>query len=97
MSTVGTGWNSIIPPNSGNGSYVLTSTGTNFAWQDPGVYTTRAEIEIGRRLDKIEKQLLILKPSIELHEKYPALKEAYEAYLLVLKMVEGPGSENNGV
>lgn len=39
------------------------------------------------RLEKIEERLLILKPDLEKHEKYPALKSAYEKYLMIEKLV----------
>jgi hypothetical protein len=44
-------------------------------------------IEIQNQLAKIEQQLCILKPDEHLQEKYPALKEAYDAYQLILKLV----------
>lgn len=39
------------------------------------------------RIDTIERQLCILKPDEVLQEKYPALQEAYDAYQLILKIV----------
>jgi hypothetical protein len=46
--------------------------------------------QVKNRLDAIEKRLLILQPQFELHEKYPALKEAYEAYQTIAAIVDGP-------
>lgn len=40
------------------------------------------------RIAAIEDHLMILRPDIEMQEKYPALKEAYDAYQLILKMVK---------
>jgi hypothetical protein len=45
--------------------------------------------DTNERLDRIEGQLLILRVDQALHEKYPALKEAYEHYKLIEKMVRG--------
>lgn len=39
------------------------------------------------RLTAIEEQLCILKPNEVMQEKYPALQEAYDAYQLILKIV----------
>lgn len=94
MST-GSAWNAIYPPTTGTIGSVLVSSGTgNATWTDGTIYsTTNTNLEIKKRLDAIEDQLLILRPALELHDKYPALKEAYDAYLLVLKMVDGPKGE----
>lgn len=46
-------------------------------------------MELVERLSELERQLLILRPAIERLEKYPALKEAYEAYKMLDKLV-GP-------
>ncbi len=43
--------------------------------------------DLQKRLIDIEKQLCILKPNEALQAKYPALQEAYDAYQLILKMV----------
>lgn len=40
-------------------------------------------------MDTMKKRLLVLTPMFELHEKYPALKQAYEDYLLIEKLVSG--------
>lgn len=41
------------------------------------------EINIIEALKDIKKRLLILEPNFEAHERYPALKEAYEHYKLM--------------
>jgi hypothetical protein len=41
------------------------------------------------RIAELEKRLLVLHPNGELHEKYPALKEAYDTYLIIEKLVNG--------
>lgn len=40
------------------------------------------------RIEKIEKQLSILRPNIELHDKYPALKQAYEDYKIIERLID---------
>ena len=39
------------------------------------------------RVREIEKRLLILEPNFELHDKYPSLKEAYEQYKLIERLI----------
>lgn len=43
--------------------------------------------DMTKRIEKIEERLSILRPNEELHEKYPALREAYEHYMLIEKLV----------
>lgn len=50
--------------------------------------------ELKDRISAIEDQLLILRPDLEMQEKYPALKEAYDAYQLILKMVKDNSKTN---
>lgn len=40
-------------------------------------------------MDVMKQRLLVLTPMFELHEKYPALKQAYDDYLLIEKLVSG--------
>lgn len=39
------------------------------------------------RIKELERRLLIINPNEPLHEKYPSLKEAYDAYEMILKVV----------
>lgn len=48
--------------------------------------------ELESRFNAMEKQLCILKANTILQEKYPALQEAYDAYQLVLKLVNDQSS-----
>jgi len=43
--------------------------------------------DVLRRLVEVEKRLAILEPNQELHEKFPALQEAYDHYKLIEKLV----------
>jgi hypothetical protein len=45
--------------------------------------------EIIEFMDVMKKRMLVLTPMFELHEKYPALKQAYDDYLLIEKLVSG--------
>lgn len=47
--------------------------------------------KINERISVIEDQMLILRTDKLLEEKYPALKEAYDAYQIILKMVKHDG------
>lgn len=44
-------------------------------------------------VDTLRQRLCILVPAIEKHEHYPALKEAYENYKLIEKLVSGDHGE----
>ena len=44
-------------------------------------------LDLHERITKIEKRLLILDPNFELHDKYPSLKEAYEQYKIIERLI----------
>lgn len=44
--------------------------------------------DLQNRMAALEKQLCILRANETLQEKYPALQEAYDAYQMILKMVQ---------
>lgn len=55
----------------------------------------QADIRVGESLEAIMKRLAILSPDFDKMEKYPALRAAYENYLLIEAMIgldEGKGS-----
>lgn len=58
---------------------------------------TIADVEVvGERLDKIEKRLCIISDeNLEMIENFPALKDAYEHYKLIEKLVEGQVANND--
>lgn len=61
------------------------------------INTDRSSIDIDELADIIEtvkKRLLILTPSFEMHEKYPMLKELYDEYKAMEKLLSGPDSNN---
>ena len=70
-------------------SYTNTSTlkGVNMTSKDvvitrPG----REPLHVGKTLDMIMDRLCIIEPSLQLMDKYPALKEAYDAYKIIEDM-----------
>lgn len=61
------------------------------------IRTERNTIDIDELADIIEtvkKRLLILTPSFEMHEKYPMLKELYDEYKAMEKLLSGPDNNN---
>ena len=73
-----------------NGHIHIPSSGSTFSWHNtsnimpPDILDMYGVVD---RLEKIEERLLILMPDLEKHEKYPALKSAYEKYLMIEKLV----------
>lgn len=51
--------------------------------------------ELAEVVETIKKRLLILAPNFELHEKYPMLKELYEEYKAMERLLGGPDNEGN--
>ena len=49
--------------------------------------------ELADMMDTLKKRLLILTPSFEMHEKYPMLKEMYDEYKAMERLLGGP--DNN--
>ncbi len=46
--------------------------------------------ELASVIDTLKKRLLILAPNFEMHEKYPMLKELYDEYKAMEKLLSGP-------
>ena len=46
--------------------------------------------ELGDMMETLKKRLLILTPNFEMHEKYPMLKELYDEYKALEKLLSGP-------
>lgn len=49
--------------------------------------------ELGDMMETVKKRLLILTPNFEMHEKYPMLKEMYDEYKAMEKLLGGPDSD----
>ena len=41
-----------------------------------------------KRVEELEERLLVLHPNHKLHEKYESLKEAYESYKIIERLVD---------
>lgn len=78
---------SVGEPNTFGPGTVLISDGllSVSSWQIPETNDLK---KIQERLSVVEERLLIIYPDKEMHEKYPALKEAYEAYKVIEKLVK---------
>ena len=60
------------------------------------IKTSKSKIDIDELADMmatLKKRLLILTPSFEMHEKYPMLKEMYDEYKAMEKLLGGPDSD----
>ena len=59
------------------------------------IKTGKSKIDIDELADMMEtlkKRLLIIAPNFEMHEKYPMLKEMYDEYKAIEKLLSGPDS-----
>ena len=85
------------------GTYYVPNTGAmsaNWAISDGTVQSKIATSEdikkVTDRLDKIEKRFCIISDvDLEKIENFPALKEAYEHYKLIEKLIEGQPVEHD--
>ena len=72
---------------------VKTTLSNNMNNQDVGLYLSLSAnhefASLSDRVAKIEKVLSILHPSHHLHNQYPALKEAYDAYMMIETIITG--------
>jgi hypothetical protein len=78
--TIGSGQPSINIANEGNKNYIQTS---------------KSKIDLDELADMMEtlkKRLLILTPNFEQMEKYPMLKEMYDEYKAMERLLGGPDS-----
>jgi hypothetical protein len=55
----------------------------------------KEDLLVAKTLEMLLDRLCIIMPAIDLIEKYPALREAYENYKLIETMVKN-GNEDNG-
>ena len=49
--------------------------------------------ELADMMETLKKRLLILTPSFEMHEKYPMLKEMYDEYKAMERLLGGPDND----
>ena len=70
-----------------NGSSILGSHGSTWAKLDLDLPNNLDFKKLSDRIDEIEKRLCILHENKTLQEKYESLREAYEAYKIIEKLV----------
>lgn len=81
-----------------NSNIVLTANNAASWWttlSSTGTVVSTEMDEIRERLRAIEERLTILRPNLELHEKFPALRCAYEDYLILEKLINGKRDKDN--
>ena len=77
---------------SSNNNFTLTNpsmikTATSVTAEDVVIVRPgRTPLQVGKTLDTIMDRLCIIEPSFQLMDKYPALKEAYDAYKIIEDM-----------
>ncbi len=89
------GWNSSGLWSSTQPSMTMTPSGTISLTGEIIINGERVNLsKIHKEFQEIKERLLMIEPDFKMHEKYPALKSAYEQYMLVLKMCEGEDDES---
>ena len=53
--------------------------------------------ELADMMNTLKKRLLILAPNFEMHEKYPMLKEMYDEYKAMEKLLGGPDNTSEEI
>jgi hypothetical protein len=96
--------NVTIPTGTIGGTYYTTTTGgtqwanftPNTAHFDSSLVINHKgqRINVGESLSMIMDRLCIIEPSLHLHAKYPALKEAYDAYRAIEAMCKAGDKED---
>lgn len=84
----------------GSGTYGIDTSSITFGPTNikNTIRTPKHEIdidELAEFIDVVKKRLLILTPNFEKHEKYPMLKELYDEYKAMERLLSGPDSSNN--
>lgn len=84
----------------GSGTYGIDTSSFNFGnvTTKNTIRTPKHEIdidELAEFIDVVKKRLLILTPNFEKHEKYPMLKELYDEYKALERLLSGPDSNND--
>ena len=95
--TVGGGGVGAIGHTGTTGSYFISSSGTGTQWISPQPNATVLKTSKGNKVDLDElvemmtimkERLLILTPAFEKHEKYAALKKAYDNYKMIEALIQ---------
>lgn len=92
-------------PPTGQGVFLTATTGgVNWGAGSPSIpqittlQTTKNKIDVDELIETVktlQERLLILAPMFEKHEKYPALKAAYDHYKIIEKMI-ADGDDHTG-
>lgn len=86
-----------------NQIYTTNSTGipnygtVHISGPTPSISTDKGKIdlnELGELISVMKERLLIITPNFEKHEKYAALKKAYDHYKLLEAMLSGDENDN---
>lgn len=98
--TFGTGTTGPGSPFTDYSNYTITSIGSIFGNDEnsiSGIETIKTKSgkkinidELAEFMESMKRRLLILTPKFELHEKYPMLKQMYEEYLAMERLLDGP-------
>lgn len=51
--------------------------------------------ELADLIEVIKKRLLILTPNFEMHERYPLLKQLYDEYVALERLLSGPDNQDD--
>ena len=62
-----------------------------------GVNAVEPVMDLHDRVLAIEKKMAILNTNLERAEKFPALKEAYESYLIIEKLIYGDNNDKKTI
>jgi hypothetical protein len=81
------------------------TVGTGLMLTNSSTYGTNINLDLSSneefrsladRITKIEEMLCILKPDLEMNEKYESLRQAYESYQIILKLVREQNAKIHG-
>jgi hypothetical protein len=100
-STIDLGNITIGPSSWANGSSISFSSGDTLnagttTYGKTTISTAKSTIDLDELADMMEtlkKRLLILTPNFEMHEKYPMLKELYDEYKAMERLLSGPDTD----
>ena len=84
----GIGIGNITAPNLNTGNIMWANVSSGSTHFDSQLVITHKgeKINVGEAITMLMDRLCIIEPSLHLHEKYPALKEAYDAYKAIEAM-----------
>lgn len=87
-----------------NQNFTYTTTGLadysshlHISGKNPVIMTDKGTLDLNELItivDTLKERLLILTPNFEKHEKYAALKKAYDNYKLIESMLSGEDDDN---